>query len=137
MVTNNDPYGLNKEKDIESNITVRCDNCRHFTVLPYYYDKELDIERETAKMKHQHKGKNRIVLQCDLIPGVYKKYRRHPTRIIEELKSSYWSAWDYDVANYNGIENLIGRCYNCDKVLEHERLAVIKDIIQNEIEEDK
>lgn len=137
MVTNNDPYGLNKEKDIESNIAVWCDNCRHFSGLPYYYDKDLDIEIETAKIKHQHKDNNRILYQCDLIPGIYKKYRRHPTSIITALKSSFWSAWDYDVANYNGIQYLIGRCRTCDKMLEDERLTVIENIIQNEIKKDK
>ena len=127
MITKDDPFGLNSKKDIEDNITVQCDYCKHFTILPYYYDKDLDIERETAKIKHQYKDNDRIVHQCDLISEVYEKYRRHPTKIIGELISSYWSAWDYDVANDNGIENLIGHCYNCNKKLKHERLAAIKN----------
>lgn len=127
MINLNNPFGVNYENGVEDNITVQCDYCHHYTILPYY-DKDLDIERETAKIKHHYKDNDRIVNQCDLIPGIYKDYRRHPAKIIGELKSSYWSAWDYDVANNNGIDNLIGHCYNCDKVLEHERLAVIKEI---------
>ena len=128
MIDLNNPFVVNYENGIEDTITVQCDNCRHFTILPYYYDKDLDIERETAKIKHQYKDNDRIVHQCDLIPEVYKKYRRHPEKIIGELKSSYWSAWDYDVANDNGVDNLIGHCYNCNKSLKYERLAVIKNI---------
>lgn len=130
MYSIENPFG--ETFDIESNITVQCDNCRHFTILPYYYDKELDIERETAKIKHQHKDNTRIQHQCELIPEIYRKYRRHPKRIIGELILSYWSAWSYEVANQNGVDDLIGHCYNCDKLLEHERLATIKDIICNE-----
>lgn len=128
MINLNNPFEVSYENGIEDNITVQCDYCKHFTILPYYYDKDLDIERETARIKHHYRDNDRIAHQCNLIPGIYKDYRRHPHKIIGELKSSYWSAWDYDVANDNGIENLIGHCYNCNKALKHERLAAIKDI---------
>lgn len=135
MINLNNPFGVNYENGIEDNITVQCDNCRHYTILPYYYDKDLDIERETDRIKHHYKDNDRIKLQCKLIPKIYKKYRRHPDKIIVELISSYWSAWDYDVANDNGVDNLIGYCYNCNKILKHERISIIRDIIQNETED--
>lgn len=130
MISANNPFG--KEIDIEDNIAVKCDNCGHFTVLKYYYDKDLNIERETAKIKHDYKNNSRVQNQCDLIPEIYNMYRRHPDRIINELVSSYWTAWSYDVANKNGIKNLIGKCHNCDKVLEYERLDKIKEIKESE-----
>ena len=34
----------------------------------------------------------------------------------------------FAVNHENGIENLIGHCYNCKKKLKHERLAAIKNI---------
>lgn len=97
MISANNPF--DKEIDIEDNIAVKCDNCGHFTVLKYYYDKDLNIERETAKFYYEIKDEyKKAKYQLENIPFIYKKYRIHPREILITL-SSFKMDWITDSIN--------------------------------------
>ena len=46
----------------------------------------------------------------------------HPTRVFNELVSSYWSAWDWGTCEQIAIKNLQTKCLNCSYDLEYLRI---------------
>ena len=54
-----------------------------------------------------------------------KKLFIHPTRVFNELNSSYWSAWSWKTCTQNAINNLKLKCYNCDYDLDYLKKEVI------------
>lgn len=99
---------------------INCPNCSENTVF-YKFNPELfNYEEWEAKINFENKNSSdRIKLRIPDAIIYSKKLFTHPTRVFNELNSSYWSAWSWEACTQNAVNNLKLKCYHCDYDLQY------------------
>ena len=122
--TRENPFGLEPDLfDEESLDHITCPNCGHHTVVKLFDPEPFNYSEWEAKANFQNNNsKAHVRLRIPDALRLSKSLRIHPSRVFNELVSSYWSAWNWETCEQIAINNLQIKCYNCSYDLEYLRI---------------
>lgn len=109
------PYNYNNDLLVkEKKINVKCPYCNYFNVYNFVIVKDFDYEEWKTLTKFETKNsKDYIKLRINDAIDISKNMNIHPTRVFNQLNSSYWAAFDWDVCEQLAINDLKIKCKNC------------------------
>ena len=122
--TRENPFGLESDLFDEESINhLTCPNCGHHTVVKVFDPEQFNYPEWEAKANFQNIiSKTHIQLRIPDALRLSKSLRIHPSRVFNELVSSYWSAWNWEACEQIAINNLQTKCYNSKYELEYLRI---------------
>lgn len=122
--TRENPFGLESDLfDEESLDHITCPNCGHHTVVKVFDPEQFNYPEWEAKANFQNNNsKAHVRLRIPDALSLSKSLRIHPSRVFNELVSSYWSAWNWEACEQYAINKLEAKCYNCGYELEYLRI---------------
>ena len=115
------PFSISEDLfENESRDHIQCPNCNYNTVYTKIDSKKFWYEEWESKAKFaNNNSKVHVKMRIPDAIKISKMLNMHPTRVFNQLVSSYWSAWDWDICEQNAIESLKCTCLNCGFDLEY------------------
>ena len=122
--TRENPFGLESDLfELESRNHLTCPNCGHHTVVKVFDSEQFNYPEWEAKTNFENtNSKTHVQLRIPDALRLSKSLRIHPSRVFNELVSSYWSAWNWEACEQIAINNLQTKCYYCKYELEYLRI---------------
>ena len=111
-----------------------CPNCSggNHTVFKAINIEDFNYSEWEAKANLENmNSKTHVKLRVPDAIRISKMLHAHPSRVFNELVTSYWSAWDWEACEQIAIEKLKLNCYNCGYDMEYLKRDYINESRSN------